>query len=1072
MYSAMVIEKQSLGGRKEAIATRVTTVRAFAWWLLRRSLQLSADDRNGAKLHVFSPGIVAYVTNAPLESPFATEARHCKFPLQRHVLAKGARSNTKTKRRAGRSYSELAAYSLATLCALFLCAKVLRAEEKPCSKQAEVLEQQVTGRSQELAARAAKCIGDNAADFVETFHVLIDTVEKPITAPPVQETSIWAAGRIAEKHRVDPCLAESLAKDIIPIIQNENKKTSLRQASAYTLGRLSDSLLTAPDNTGRTLASQSVTVLVTVLSEGGNTWTSAELLAFFAAVADAIGQLGAQGQPAVPEIVRFLNGSEHALHLHGELTKDQTEAIHKLQRDMIDTLGKIHADPANTAAAYSLLPLVGENDNETARAAIYALGALGSRPEIQNGSLPIIQQLDSGDPDLRRVAAWALGRIHPRKYQSESLKALQEALTDDNLPVREEASHSIEAFDPKASFATLAALASAMKDEDEPEARVAFAETIGSIAQRETAPASLQERMGALNILKDADSKLQAKQSTLSQSDSSYGSIANALSEVRQAEILLRGSWFINHPAISIAAVAYLVWVAICLLVLRLWPLKILSWNKIGRAVDLDIPLPFGIGHVKIPLRHALFIGLLNYHTRVLDGWVDAHAGSVRKSLLQRQTVRERQIYVPLPVCIRTSNTVNVSTLGPEDLRETCDQDRWCIRILGEGGSGKTSLACRLAFWCLAAEAEQRISCHHRSLPVLLEPGNMVAVELGTVSLSEAVRSQLQATTRSAEPIDPELYEKLIRTQRVVVVLDGASEMTVFTKQGCAKLEETFPACALIVTARNTDLFGEGGYTDILPQRIDSDHLLPFMNMYLAHLGVAVDDSRLYEACRRLSLMVGKERGITPLLAQMYSTTLVRISELASLNSQLPASVPELMLTYLEVINRSGRGGQFDDMEVQRAVKRLAWECIRDTYRPGRGSKERVLCGDDPERISPDLFSYLEHQLRLVDTVAGASFQFVLDPLAEYLAAMYLLEHISAEQGAWRRLLESLDHASLSGKDTLGFVLALHDSLEWRGMAMHVPSGIIRDVEERVVQARTGIPAELSEEPAAVLVSQ
>src|ERR1700691_3242377 len=94
--------------------------------------------------------------------------------------------------------TDLAAYSIVTLCALFFCANALRAQDTTCSKQAEVLEQQLTGHSQELAARAAKCIGDNAGDFVETFHVLIDTVEKPAIAPPVQETSIWAGGRIAE----------------------------------------------------------------------------------------------------------------------------------------------------------------------------------------------------------------------------------------------------------------------------------------------------------------------------------------------------------------------------------------------------------------------------------------------------------------------------------------------------------------------------------------------------------------------------------------------------------------------------------------------------------------------------------------------------------------------------------------------------------------------------------------------------------------------------------------------------------------------------------------------------------
>ena len=171
------------------------------------------------------------------------------------------------------------------------------------------------------------------------------------------------------------------------------------------------------------------------------------------------------------------------------------------------------------------------------------------------------------------------------------------------------------------------------------------------------------------------------------------------------------------------------------------------------------------------------------------------------------------------------------------------------------------------------------------------------------------------------------------------------------------------------------------------------------------------------------------------------------------------------MLAYLEVINRAGKNGVFGDMEVQRASKRLAWECIRDGYRPGRGNKEVFVYSEGQKRISPDLFLYLEQRLRLIDTVAGVNYQFVLDPLAEYFGAMQLLEENRDQQKAWSRLLESLDGVSTSGKETLGFLLALNDALDWRGAVMNVPPSVVKDVKNRVRRARSEAQAEYQSVP-------
>jgi HEAT repeat protein len=949
--------------------------------------------------------------------------------------------------------------SAAALFALFVVGAVARAQPVACTDQIDTIEQQLNDPDQNVANQAALCIGENPGTHSAAVRALTDVIDRPDVSPTVKEASAWAAGRIAENKRVDADLAEDLAKELIPLVQDPQQSTSFRKACAYTLGRLSESLPDAAGPNGQTISGQSVSALSQILIDRSDLWASRDHLLFLSTAAEAVGRFRHQGQLAIPEIIRFLRDSRDALENEKGLTKEQTDSILRVQSVMADTLGTLPSDAASTNSGVALLELLKQDDTATLQSAIYALGNLGPRPEIQDGALLIIKQLHSGDSAIRQVSAYALGRIHPAKYHVEALEALAPALTDPAPRVREAASQAIEQFDAKDSFATLPKFTAAIAVEDNSNVRTSLVRNLSSIAQKEVTAVDPRNRKSAMTLLSQTEAGLELTLSSLKKSDTSYGPVLNAIDEVKQSERSIRGSWlrnrFTSHPGIASCIAVYSIWVGLCLVLFRWWPLKVLSWNEALRnAVDLDIPLPFGLGHLKIPTRYALFIGLLNDRSRVLDAWVDRYAGSVRQSLLQRQTVQERQIYVPLPVSIRTSHTTKVSALKPADLHDTCDQERWCIRILGEGGSGKTSLACQLAFWCLSCESDQRICTRHRSVPVLLEPGNLIPVETGTACLSDVIRSQLQVAARLPEPLEPRLFEMLIKTRRIVVIMDGVSEMKVFTKCHGPRLEESFPACALIVTARSTDPFGEGGYVDILPQRIDSDHLIPFMNTYLAHLNVRIDDSGLYEACRRLSIMVGKERGITPLLAQMFARTFVQIPDVRS-SSPPPTCVPELMFTYVEVLNRAGEEDRWGDIDVLRASKRLAWECIRDTYRPGRGNKEEVVYGKILDPVSMELFTYLEHRLRLVDTIAGASFRFVLDPLAEYFGAIYVLEQYRADETLWKRFLESVDRASSSGKETLGFLLALNDSLEWKGISLQVPRSIVKRISERLSQARS-----------------
>ena len=79
-----------------------------------------------------------------------------------------------------------------------------------------------------------------------------------------------------------------------------------------------------------------------------------------------------------------------------------------------------------------------------------------------------------------------------------------------------------------------------------------------------------------------------------------------------------------------------------------------------------------------------------------------------------------------------------------------------------------------------------------------------------------------------------------LRTRRVLVILDGLSEMvsdpSAAEQDKASPIHPDFPAAALIATSRTKDVM-KGTHATIQPTRIDSEHLSRFMNAYLAKAG-------------------------------------------------------------------------------------------------------------------------------------------------------------------------------------------------------------------------------------------
>jgi formylglycine-generating enzyme required for sulfatase activity len=439
------------------------------------------------------------------------------------------------------------------------------------------------------------------------------------------------------------------------------------------------------------------------------------------------------------------------------------------------------------------------------------------------------------------------------------------------------------------------------------------------------------------------------------------------------------------------------------------------------RLPSSDIALPWT--KWKVPLT---LVRPLKYRDRVLDAWVAEHWQTAQAEFLQLDTVKRKTIHIPLPVEL-DDTTVE---LGPDHLAPTFKKKPALLLITGEGGAGKTSLACQIARWGL-----ERHLAKHRLLPVLIETD----LDDGT-TLLEAVRGLLTALTHQADPLPAELVEKLLHRQRILVIVDHLSEMGAPTRNKIAPHLADFPAKAMVITSRlkEQDRLGSLPKTTLRPLQIESNRLWPFMSAYLRAKGKQdlFDDDEYSSGSDRLRRMTA-DKSITALLACLYIDHMIRQREVGGVI--WPDSVPRLMLSYLYQLNRSIEApNKRDDLAVQRDAKAIAWACVQPTYRPNWIKKETAIAAlAQPGEVdsAKARLAYLETRLQLLQSPdPGTDTRIILDPLAEYLAAAYLVDRYSQQDdptAAWQHFFETLDQklakANESPEIVRGFLLALRD---------------------------------------------
>jgi hypothetical protein len=135
-------------------------------------------------------------------------------------------------------------------------------------------------------------------------------------------------------------------------------------------------------------------------------------------------------------------------------------------------------------------------------------------------------------------------------------------------------------------------------------------------------------------------------------------------------------------------------------------------------------------------------------------------------------------------------------------------------------------------------------------------------------------------------------------------------------------------------------------------------------------------------------------------------------------------SIPELIMDYLSELNDQRE----KDEDVHMAAKIIAWQCLKTNYLPvpaKRVNVEAALSQEvaDTSRVK-HLLNYLEEHLQLIQR-KGDYVNFMLDPLAEYLAGLWLVDSYGQNESQWKEFLDSI--AVRSELPITGFLRAVRD---------------------------------------------
>jgi len=417
----------------------------------------------------------------------------------------------------------------------------------------------------------------------------------------------------------------------------------------------------------------------------------------------------------------------------------------------------------------------------------------------------------------------------------------------------------------------------------------------------------------------------------------------------------------------------------------------------------------------------------------------------MRDRFTRLKVVEDRRIALDLPITLDGAHLVQPWSALDLLFRKPSVS----LLIAGPGGSGKTTLACRIGCRALGEEGTPLggIFC----LPLLIDRDLEIS-ETGDgflPFLTGALRAMVGIPRLSSR-----LAEMLLRSGRVLVIVDGLSERNEATRRAFDPTRPGFPIMRLIVTSRDTEHERMSAVIETLA--IPRDALYSFISRYieeatarkeietpLASEKESPSVADIYDACAQLKRLL-RDKPTTPLFAAMWVEEVMRSGGAAA---ERIWNVAELIDSYVERLLTPAAGGNAVHLDNLRLdLVAIASRELGDGLSPSWLTRTHVLdalrerLADGPEKRIDIL---LDSRLIESDSRNSELIRVALDPIAEHLVARSRVESIAGDARKWRSFLDLLKRR---GSPT-GVVEAVRACLEARGYghkAHPVPDAVLQ----------------------------
>jgi HEAT repeat protein len=782
------------------------------------------------------------------------------------------------------------------------------------------------------------------------------------------------------------------AKNAVPvlvrIINDSQDDPELRRGAVSTLGGLASQ--------DESIASDALPVLVKVLKYSEDRQMRILSMAY-------LSQIDVSGTSVDSVLV--------------EMAEDENQNVEG-RSAAVSALGRIGQHQNISVALPALLRIIRDAHQQSQLRETAASALMEIRPKAQEAIPVLIDAIHESDQrEFRISAAMALGVVGEDSAPAAS--ALAGVLADKNLDFGLRAA-AAQALGKTGLVARpyLPSLYESLKDEQLAANALRGFVSFGAQAVARGDTNSIDELARAANLAAERPGLASLQDREFNRYVATLQSDVTSLR--RQAAMQTRQA-FLNSMKWAARNWYYFVvpaWFLVCVLIFVFRPIWLLSIGDAAISVK-------GLLWSFVPIDWLILPPVLRFHNRSLDAWVRKEIPTIRRNFSNLPTVLDREIYIELPVRI---NDQLVGQFGPSGIRSAFAEPRTTILIAGEGGAGKTSVACQIGKWGLG-EADIPDFSSHLMLPVLIEGDIDEQVADGSDAFLQAVRGRVQGLLDSNKPLSEPMIQSLLFNKRILVIVDGYSEMSEGSRAMIRPLDPIFSANALVLTSRHEDSFSEVKHSSIRPERLAKGSLAKFMEAYLQRLGKEgiLSNLEFQERANGLQQLVG-ERRVTPLFAELYIKLVVASKE-GIAGANLPRTVPELVLEYLNCINRGITSEKKKaDYEVHRIAKVVASECVMPLLRPAPAKIPTILTALGGRQDSSEDLTYINTNLGLIQTLLpGNEIHFALDPLAEYLAAIRLIEENGTDRGKWERFFELAQHKSGSISEIRGFLEAISD---------------------------------------------